>query len=352
MKPKKLVAVVVAIVLALTVFSLVGCSTTTTTEQASEETTITEETSTADTTTEDTTTEETKPKVAFICKGMSDTYCVSVMNAFKNLAESDEYKDQFTVDYLDGQRDITIINNLIETCTASGYDAIVFQQEDAEAPVNVVKQALDQGIYVVVTTGHIDDDGASWFVDADPQDQGRTLAQYAADSGALDNAKIGILRGTAGNFHADGRYAGFLEVIEAKEDAEILDSQIPEGWAQDKAMTIVQGWLVALPDMNVIFASCDAEAFGALGAIELAGMEDQVKVFSIDATIDGMQAVKDGRIMAEVMQNPTEYAEDALVIVSKLLAGESAESTNISSILITPDNVDEYLEAAEVEQAH
>ena len=106
------------------------------------------------------TTEEQKPggdepfRVAFICKGYSDMFCLSVMNYFKEHAG--EYADTFVVEYFDGEVDSTVANNLIESCVTSGFDAIVFQQNDAEAPVEVVKKAVAQGVYVVVTNGHIE----------------------------------------------------------------------------------------------------------------------------------------------------------------------------------------------------
>ena len=115
-------------------------------------------------------------------------------------------------------------------------------------------------------------------------------------------------------------------------------------WSKDTAMTGTQNWLVAYPDLKVILAANDDMGLGAVEAIEMAGMEDQVKVFSIDGTEGGLQAVADGRLGATVMQDTTGYAVEALKITAQLLQGEEAESLNIDSYLVTEENVGEYLQ--------
>lgn len=280
-------------------------------------------------------------KVAFLCKSFTDTFCLNVKEEFEKAAE--EYTDLFTVDYFDSENTAATQNDQIETCTAAGYDAIVFQQVDAEAPVEVVKAALDKGVYVVVTTGHIEDDGASWYVDADPYQQGEIVAKYAVEQGYCDNAKVAILAGPTGNFHSENRVQAFTDVVNEKGDATLVATEVAE-WSKDTAMTVTQNWLVAYPDLKVILAANDDMGLGAVEAIEMAGMEDQVKVFSIDGTEGGIQAVADGRLGATVMQDTVGYAVEALKITAQLLQGEEAESLNIDSYLVTDENVNEYLQ--------
>ena len=128
-------------------------------------------------------------KVAFICKSYTDTFCVWVKDEIEKKAV--DYKDQFTVDCLDSKNTSSTQIEQIENCVASGYDAIIFQQVDAEAPVEAVKAAVNKGIKVIVTTGSINDGGASTYIDADPVQQGSLLAEYAV-SKFPENAKVAI----------------------------------------------------------------------------------------------------------------------------------------------------------------
>ena len=181
----------------------------------------------ADQVAEDAKDSDAEYKVAFLCKSFTDTFCLKVKEEFEKAAE--EYAELFTVDYFDSENTAATQNNQIETCTAAGYDAIVFQQVDAEAPVEVVKEALDKGVYVVVTTGHIEDNEASWYVDADPYQQGEIVAEYAVDQGYCDNAQVAILSGPTGNFHSENRVKAFTDVISEKKDALLWPLKLRNG---------------------------------------------------------------------------------------------------------------------------
>ncbi len=100
--------------------------------------------------------------------------------------------------------------------------------------------------------------------------------------------------------------------------------------------------LVAYPDLKVILAANDDMGMGAVEAIEMAGKEDQVKVFAIDGTEGGLQAVSEGRLGATVKQDEKGYAVEAIKIVDALLSGSEAESLNIDSTLVTKDNVADF----------
>ena len=125
-------------------------------------------------------------KVAFICKGYTDMFCLTVMEYVQEHAP--EYADTFEVEYFDGEVNTETANTLIENCVTSGFDCIIFQQNDAVAPVEVVKRAVENGVYVIVTTGHIEDDGESYYVDANPYQQGELVMQYAIEQGIIKKA--------------------------------------------------------------------------------------------------------------------------------------------------------------------
>ena len=229
-------------------------------------------------------------KVAFICKSYTDTFCVWVKDEIEKKAV--DYKDQFTVDCLDSKNTSSTQIEQIENCVASGYDAIIFQQVDAEAPVEAVKAAVNKGIKVIVTTGSIND---------------------------------------------------FKKVLGETKGVEIVAEEIGE-WQKDKAMTIVQNWLVAYPDLSVIMAHNDDMALGAIEAIKMAGKEGKIQVYGIDATAAGCQAIQAGTLGASVFQNAVDYADLALEYASAHFKGEEKESTRIDSELVTPENVADYIE--------
>ena len=280
------------------------------------------------------------PQVAFICKGYQDTYCLLVMNIFKKYVE-ETYADQFTVDYFDGETDADKITQLIETCTASQYNVIIMQQQDADAPVAAIKAAKEAGIPVVVTVGSVNDGGVSYYLDANPEQQGGIVAQYAIDQGALKkDTKVAILQGPAGQIHSNGRTKGYNDAI-TKVGANKLAQEICE-WQKNKAQTCVENWLVAYPDLEVILACNDDMALGAIEAMKLGG-NDKIYVVGVDANEEGCLAIKAGTLKASVALDTMGYAHGAADFASKLLKGEPVESKICDSVLITKENVDEIL---------
>jgi ABC-type sugar transport system substrate-binding protein len=260
-----------------------------------------------------------KARVAFIAKGYHDTYCLLVMEIFRKYAE-EKYADLYTVDYFDGETNADKINTLIETATANQYDVIIFQQEDADAPVAPVKAAVAAGIHVILTVGKINDDGESYFIDCDPKQQGLLVAEFAVDQGKLkEGTKVAILQGPAGQFHSNLRTEAFREVVE-QVGANLVAQEIAE-WRTNLAQDIVENWLVAFPDLEVILAANDDMALGALEAMKLAN-NDKIFVVGVDANEEGCLALKRGTLKASVAQDTFGYAHGAADFAAELISSK------------------------------
>ncbi len=284
--------------------------------------------------------ETAKPRVAFICKGYSDTYCYLVMQIFLDYYET-TYSDLYTVDTFDGEFDSDKINTLIETCTADNYDVIIMQQNDPDTPVPYVKAAVAAGTQVVVTVGSVNDDGESYYLDADPVQQGSLLVEYAIEQGFVkEGTKCAVLRGLDGTFHSEGRTEGFVSLL-TEVGADIVDNQTAE-WSTSKAMPIVESWLISNPEIECIFACNDDMALGALQAMAL-GDRNDIMVFSVDANELGCIALKNGQLTATVAQDTFGYADGAADFAAQLIKGEPVESKRLDSKLILVDQVDDIL---------
>lgn len=281
-------------------------------------------------------------KVAFICKGYTDMFCLTVMEYVQEHAP--EFADTFEIEYFDGEVNTETANTLIENCVTSGFDCIIFQQNDAVAPVEVVKRAVENGVYVIVTTGHIEDDGESFYVDANPYQQGELVMQYGIEQGIIkEGTKIAIARGIDGNWHSDNRVQAFNDYIE-EVGAEMCATEMCN-WSKNEAMTAAQNWCVAVDGLEVILAACDDMALGCIEAVKAAGLEDQITIFSIDGSEGGIAAVADGSLAATVQQDAEGYALEALKMAEKCLTGQAdtIENLLLDSWIITAENVEEYM---------
>ena len=88
----------------------------------------------------------------------------------------------------------------------------------------------------------------------------------------------------------------------------------------------MEGFLNKHDDIDLVFAHNDDMGLGAIEAIEAAGMTpgEDIKIVTIDAVKDGMQALADGKINYIVECNPL-LGPDLADIAKKVLAGEEVE---------------------------
>ena len=109
-----------------------------------------------------------------------------------------------------------------------------------------------------------------------------------------------------------------------------IDSQTGD-FTRDGGKKVMEGFLqkYGADGIDLVFAHNDDMALGAIEAIEAAGAKpgEDIKIISIDAVKDGMQALIDGKINYIVECNPL-LGELAAGLVKDVLAGKPVEKAN------------------------
>jgi erythritol transport system substrate-binding protein len=86
-------------------------------------------------------------------------------------------------------------------------------------------------------------------------------------------------------------------------------------------------------------------ALGAIQAIKEAGKMDQITVLGFDGNPDAAEAVRNGEMLATVLQPIVEVTEMAVTQADNYLrtgeTGADAEKQAIDCVLITEENVDQ-----------
>lgn len=212
-----------------------------------------------------------------------------------------------------------------------GVDAIVIAPIVSDGWDDVLQEAKDAGIPVILedrTVSASDDLYASW-VGLDFKKEGVTAGTYAAEQWGSSPTKMVVLEGTTGSAPANDRAAGFDEAI-AGSQIEKIDSQTGD-FTRDGGKSVMEGFLqkYGVDGIDLVFAHNDDMALGAIEAIEAAGGKpgEDIKIVSIDAVHDGMQALVDGKINYIVECNPL-LGELAAGLVKSVLAGDAVEKSN------------------------
>jgi len=230
-----------------------------------------------------------------------------------------------------------------------GVDAIVIAPIVSDGWDDVLKEAKDAGIPVILedrTVSASDDLYASW-VGLDFKKEGQIAGEWAAEQYGSQPTKMVVLEGTTGSAPANDRAAGFDEAI-AGTQIEKIDSQTGD-FTRDGGKTVMEGFIqkYGIDGIDLVFAHNDDMGLGAIEAIEAAGGKagEDIKIITIDAVKDGMQALVDGKINFIVECNPL-LGELAADLVKKVLAGESVEKTYyVEDQSFTPEQAAEVIDS-------
>lgn len=230
-----------------------------------------------------------------------------------------------------------------------GVDAIVIAPIVEDGWDDVLQEAADAGIPVVLedrTVSASDDLFASW-VGLDFKKEGVTAGEWAAAEFGDTATKMVVLEGTTGSAPANDRAAGFDEAI-ADTAIEKIDSQTGD-FTRDGGKTVMEGFLqkYGVDGIDLVYAHNDDMALGAIEAIEAAGAEPgvDIKIVSIDAVKDGMQALVDGKINFIVECNPL-LGELAAGLVKDVLAGNEVEK----KVYVTDESFTQEQAAAVIDE--
>ncbi|TDE32232.1 ABC transporter substrate-binding protein [Actinomadura sp. 6K520] len=173
----------------------------------------------------------------------------------------------------------------------------------------VLKEAKAAGIPVVLTDRAVDSDASMYvtFLGSDFVEEGKKAGQWLVDEYKDSDEPVNIvqLEGTVGAAPAIDRKKGFEEVIKSNPNMKVIASQSGE-FTRAKGKEVMQALLKAHKDIDVLYAHNDDMGLGAIQAIEEAGKKpgEDIKIITVDAVRDGMQALADGKINFIVECNP------------------------------------------------
>ena len=218
----------------------------------------------------------------------------------------------------------------IRSYIQQGVDVIAFSPVVESGWDTVLKEAKDADIPVVLTDRSVDSEDTSLYVSflgSDFVEEGKKAGTWVTEEFAdADSVKIIQLEGTTGSAPAIDRAEGFADVIGSDPKFEIVASQTGD-FTRSGGKQVTEALLKSNPDVDLIYAHNDDMGLGAIEAIEAAGLKPgvDVKIVTIDAVKDGMQALADGKINFIVECSPL-LGKQLVEIVNKVVAGEDVES--------------------------
>jgi len=210
-----------------------------------------------------------------------------------------------------------------------GVDVIAFSPVVESGWDTVLQEAKDAGIPVVLTDRAVDSEDDTLyesFLGSDFIVEGEKAGAWVTEEFAdADSVKIVELQGTTGAAPANDRAEGFRTALGDDAKFDIIASQTGD-FTRAGGKQVMEAFLQSNPDIDLVYAHNDDMGLGAIEAIEAAGLTPgvDIKIVTVDAVKDGMQALADGKINFIVECSPLLGAQ-LVDIAQKVAAGESVE---------------------------
>lgn len=216
--------------------------------------------------------------------------------------------------FIQEQVDYIIIDPILTT----GWTAVLKEACHADIPVIILDRTIEcKERYYTAWFG-------SDFV-REGELAGCWLQNYLNSQGrGAEKIHIVTINGTQGASAQLGRTEGFARYLERNSNWELLAQECGD-FTENGGRLVMEKYLETYPDIDVVVCQNDNEALGACEALDEAGVsygaDGGVILISFDATRAGLEAVLDGKILADFECNPLSppYAAEA---IRRLEAGE------------------------------
>lgn len=269
-----------------------------------------------------------------------------LMDGMKNAAHDNP---DITLQFEDANLDIGRQMNQVQSFIAAGVDGIVVNAVDADTTATLTQMAEEAGMPIVYVNHppidiHMLPDKAA-FVGSNELDSGTIQTEQVCQL-LNGHGNALVMMGPLENHAAHMRTKDIEDVVSRAEcnGITIVEKQTAN-WSRTQAYDLMTNWITSGIEYDAVIANNDEMALGAVQAIEASGRSlDDVVIAGIDATSDGLIAMKNGQLDITVFQNAVKQGEVAVLSAYKISQGKPVERNIwIPFELVTQDNLHDYM---------
>lgn len=283
---------------------------------------------------------EEKIKIALINPFVRTAYQPAVNEAAE--AKAKEMGADFTL--FDAEFSGDKMYDQAVACVNQEYDGVIIVPFDKPSSEKTIKLLHEAGIPVIPAIADTTEEGrklSASYVAANMYKQGQTMGNFVAELYEGEECNVVTIQGSKGNAAAMDRQQGFIDAATKNPGVEILADQSAD-WNKEKALEIMENYLVSYPKIDVVFAHDDVMASGAIEAIKASGREG-IRVFGVGANTEGLNNIREGYMYATVTQQPEVEGANAAETLIKYIRGEDVPDwVETKREIVTAENVDNY----------
>ncbi|SKB02607.1 sugar ABC transporter substrate-binding protein [Sporosarcina newyorkensis] len=228
---------------------------------------------------------------------------------------------------------------MVEDHIATGADALIVAASQPDAMISVLNNAHTKKIPIVIADADVNFDDKVTFIGTENYDAAKLGGDYL-DELLNTGDKVAIIRGQSGSKLHDERTKGFQDALKDKNIEFIVQDAQSD---RVKAVNIMENILTSNPDIKAVFATSDEMALGTYTTLENKNATG-IHLIGFDGTPDGLQAVQEGKMLANVAQNPYQIGYQSVQSAYKAKKGEEVEKRiDSGALVITKENVEEEI---------
>src|SRR5690606_17446242 len=280
--------------------------------------------------------------ISIIVTDPSNPYWFTEGEVAKATAEELGYKANVSAH----KGDTNAESRLIDTAITNQSKAIILDPANAEGSIGAVRKAVDAGIPVFLVNAEINQSGLAIAQLVSNNAQGAALGAQKWVEAVGDEAKYVEFFGNPADNNAATRSNGYETVLSQYPGLEKVAEEVAN-WDRTQGYNKMQSIIQAHPNIDAVLSGNDDMALGAIAALKEANMLDNVIVGGFDGSPDAVEAIKAGEMAYTVLQPVAVFAEEAVrqadyyIKNGKPMVAE--EKQLFDCVLITPDNVDQYV---------
>jgi len=294
-----------------------------------------------------------KITVGLVQINLSHPFHIGEVNGAKEAAR----RYGFELKVVSGEDDVNKQIQAFENLVNEKVNAIAVNFIDVKAFAPAMEKAKAAGIPVVCL--HSKADGCATVFGFDEWYTGNEAGKYGVEMLIAKNGsakgKVANLQGLLGQGLNEQRTGGWEEIMKQNPEIEVVAKE-PTSWDPKKAVDIMENWLTAYPDLDLIYGNSDGLTVPASNSIKQAGRlwdgksgkaGEQIIVTSVDGSDFALEAIKKGEMSSTFLYAPEYTGFWKAYVPFKIAMGEKFDpETKIKGTLVTTANVDKILELA------
>jgi len=237
---------------------------------------------------------------------------------------------------------------VVEDFVTRGVNGIVLAPLDDAALRMPVKDAVSNGIPVVIIDSDLKSEDYVSFVATDNYLGGRKGGQRLAEI-LGGKGKVIMLRYQEGSASTMNREQGFLDVLKEKyPNIEVVSANQYGGATTESAYQASENLLAPLRTadgglkIDGIFCPNESTAFAMLRALQDSGLAGKVKYVGFDSSDRLVQGLRNGQIHGLVLQDPINMGYLGVKTIVAHLRGEEVQKRiDTGSEVATPENMND-----------